>query len=615
MNDVHFLDTECVLPYTVERGAYGSVQNLHLIKAIAQVCQRWHQWIHSSQNGPFFSLGANIQTICQETSAIGRIYRLNQALTAQGKKWFEYVESNTRTILTKIPQNDFIVKLPNNYNANGISLMHKTLDVVIANPTNLSLIDLLITHGADINEPFIHQGRHYRGEVTPLAYIWLHGGKQAPLLADYLIGRNANLKQHFGQHNDNILTYLSKGSSYQDSENSALDYEKLCLWYLHHCGDLDDCNSAQETGLLGALHGEEWWPFSDNIYYAQALIDNGADLTRQNIQGDHAIHLICRNLYGEDKLHLAKHLLGIAPNEARAQDGAGHSPLYYSLLQGDIDLAREIVSHLGKTQSNETNKKLLGAYLEFIATDAFTQFLEKSYWSNLSVDSMSKLTKKLYFPLLQCALWHSSNHPHRARKTLLIRDPAGDAFVHCLARICPWIIPILRRKNFLAKEDLKQCDKTGMTLKNLVKQTLNTFQYAIACYQADLKTITSLCGKPLNWQFRDPSGRSFLHLTLEGFLQEPGSGKLNHYLQTIELQLKSHANPNAIDHKGNTPLHYATDLPAVQGTACILTLINAGANPDQANARNVTSLSRIADADDWGLALATMRGVLTEQSE
>jgi hypothetical protein len=54
---------ELTSPYLLERGVYGRITNINVLKAIFLVCKKWQEWIYNSSDGPFSLIGNHIKEI------------------------------------------------------------------------------------------------------------------------------------------------------------------------------------------------------------------------------------------------------------------------------------------------------------------------------------------------------------------------------------------------------------------------------------------------------------------------------------------------------------------------------------------------------------------------
>ena len=99
--------------------------------------------------------------------------------------------------------------------------------------------------------------------------------------------------------------------------------------------------------------------FHRNFYFARKLLDNGANATAENDQGETPLHLVARNGYREDGVRGAQLLLenGMDVDTPNADQ---NTPLHVASYLGKLEIARVLLDHGAKvgSENNRTQTPL-----------------------------------------------------------------------------------------------------------------------------------------------------------------------------------------------------------------------------------------------------------------
>lgn len=592
-------------------GPYHGVQNLEKLIEYRNGSKVNADWVYSPKEGPFRVLGAErISKIVNEQSNVDAILRLNEAITNLFRSWYEQIRDCMKQKQNPLPmlpvEEKNYVNLSSVYDAKGKTLLLNCFDLILNGKAELSAIDELVALGVDVNSEVSFSNDFQRVTSSPLAYLWACMNtdddkviKTIKQILARLISLGIDVNKTYGLSGDNFVTALRPAV--------VPPFIEMLPWFVANKGDIHfkDVHGNTLLQLFLYLPGLSPPTFTRPSAW---LIENGVDVTAANNNGEHAIHLLCRYAYNEEKNNaLLSAILTKAPQEVDVRDSEGHTPLYWSVRTGKLNFVESIISHWTKDKNSSDAVELLHAFADFIDLDSRTL----SWQGNSQVLSKEEIERKLeknYMPLIQVLLPFIGETNGGLRKFLITPEEGSKSTILAhMAKICPWIVDSLLAHNFILPEDLNLTNGQGETIAAIGKKTINSFLLLIACSNVDKKSVLELLKDDVSLDIMTNDKQSLLKMTINGCISSQDDKWSTGIKIFVEL-LKKGVNPNCADDKGDTPLHSAINTRSFYANPFILELINFGAETRKANNKGETARDLIRQLTNWQIAKDAILG-------
>lgn len=339
------------------------------------------------------------------------------------------------------------------------------------------------------------------------------------------------------------------------------------------------------------------------------LLEAGANVSIPDSNGSYPIHLAVKFLPPNYKLYTTQ-ILEKAPHLAGVKDSEGFTPFYWSVRHGKIDYFKELLKYQKLPQDhllqhalvNRIHKLCYGTWMRFDPKLWMNSNFSPEHWypplfNYLNHDHNNERKKEL-LDLTKEVLSFLENEKNVKKETLLEEIVEGlepkRGLLHHLCMVPHDLIFYMEEQSYVKKNVLDSKVQGNLTVRDVLINKLNEFEWVVACIEGNLYRINELPKESIDISICDEEGNSLLHAVVHrlcnGHLPE---GKFHSYLKIIDLLLDYNIDPNIKGANGNTPLHIASYNKTCYMQEVIFRLLAYGADPHLKNDTGETSVDLI----------------------
>lgn len=552
--DVYSKSLTMLVPYLIEKGVCGRVENIQILVKISQVCINWQEWIYSAE-GPFSKI-ENRAKIRDNPPVWGPINELNRHLYRIGKTVFTIIKKYETSKL--LPEKKLDIQSYINFvDLDFKSPLQKAIDLALIDHSKLSLIVYLLDNGANLYQAVSDENWKDKAVSSYLVYIFRNGLHVHHEAGGFdICNQIASLFLKQGCSINSLGTdgkgFLHHYIYFKDNNSHILN------WYIANGGELNLKSKEGKTPiqeLLGSKYGGD-----ELIDALLRLVNRGALLGKSDPNGDYPLHQVLRKEnVNRSNVNLIKIILKLDPDQFYTKDASNSIPLYNAIKTGNVEVQNELFLFMKRNIVNKQTKEF-----EYLCLDSYLSYIQHKFvdrWYTVDESNNIILRPINYYQKQEIYLEKGLNNllvnltsdKQMSVDLLLLEDKEKNTFYHRLVTLCPELLYLMI--NRLDRMDLcKRPNINGETILLLQEKSLSTINLIKACNEGNLEEIKSLLNKPIFLDVKDRDKNSLLHLMVCLIVCRYKHSK-NHY-KIMKLLLEQGLNPNHLNALGHSPLHY-----------------------------------------------------------